>query len=327
MTTEITYSFNKQGELIIKSAFFLDYNTIAVFTSNDSDNLSIHIIGKTKSTIELSDLSELSSSTFYKKIFKYENGFGIIDNDDNIIVWPDYRKTEHLLYKIKNPFHSNSDSNKPNPYIVDYDSHSKRLIVALEDHNSINSARYWSTIELIDEKFKWLKGRTRKCKWIRNLSQLNLDNYPETEHRKFLQNKEWLFIEAITMLNSNPLIYTKGGSVSGLKSGPEYEFSIMSKFDSNGMWIENYNLENGKGVFSTNKKHYILQPHSSKNSLFVYSTEDFRLVDKISLTKRQNLGDNKPNAIKADIQDDMILIYNANFLNICRNTTHNIAYT
>ncbi len=323
MTTEITYSFNKKDNHIIKRAFFLDYDTVAVFTSNDTDNFSIHIIEKSESTIELSDISDISSSTFYKKIFRYENGFGIIDSDDNIILWTDYRKNEYLSYKIKNPFHSNSDNNKPNPYIVDYDSFSKKLIVALEDHDRINSARYWSTISLIDDKLGWLKGKTRKCKWTRNLTQLDLKNYPETEHRKFLGRDEWLFIEAISMINSKPLIYTKGGSITGLKSGPTFEFSIMSKFDSNGKWLENYFLENGKGVFTTNKKHYILQPHSKKASLLIYSTDDFRMIDKISLTTKQNLGANRPNAVKADIYDDLILIYNANFLNICRITTHN----
>lgn len=59
-----------------------------------------------------------------------------------------------------------------------------------------------------------------------------------------------------------------------------------------------------------------------------YETEHYELVDELSLTKKQNLGDYKNLSISTQLIGDNLRIYNANFMNNCMiKTTHNNVYT
>ena len=315
MKTEITYQFEIEEGFHIQEAFLLDKETLIVFTSGYPEKKVIHVIGKEYRRIDCSEISSLTKTVFYKVFFKYKNGFGIFDHDDTLVLWNDYLE-EPITYKVKIPFSSDKHGRKPFPIRVNYNEQKDIFMVVLEDFFHKNSGRYWSTLELNNNAFHIFK-KSKDCSWKQIYSQLRLNDYPLTQNSKY-PDTEWLNIKNLLFTNENIFVHTNGGGITRLKCGPSYEFNIMGKYDLNGNFIERFDLEFGVGSFTSDKKFFVLHNHKNKKRLSFYDLKTFDITDTLSLTPKQNVGTNKTGLIHSDFVDDTIIVYHANFLNLCK---------
>lgn len=167
-------------------------------------------------------------------------------------------------------------------------------------------ARFWAKLDLNHSKPNWS-----------NLNELNLKYYPQTEFGRFPWT-DWLNICDLMKKGDYLYIHTTGGAKTRLKSGARFEFSIVSKLSQNGNLLENYSIEEGTGIFTIKKDYFILHPRNKKRSLYFYNTESFKVDFEVSLTPKQNLGDQKSNFLRTDLIEENLYVYNSRFLNVCR---------
>ena len=150
---------------------------------------------------------------------------------------------------------------------------------------------------------------------IEKLRTLEINQYPATS-RNYAEG-EWLGIQALGVDEHRLLLHTNGGASTRTKSGPDFEFSIISEFDRNLRFIDNHMVEEGKVFFSADKKCFTVLSRNNKK-LLVYNTDHFQVEFEISLTPKQNLGAAKPKYLSVDIWKDNLYLYGKDFLNICK---------
>nr|WP_276898050.1 hypothetical protein [Pedobacter kyonggii] len=296
----------------------------AVFTSKYKEPSYLDILNSDNSilSINLSKILGFDTDNSYKCYFNLGIKFGIIHRSEELLLFDTNNSNDYEIVKISNPF-------KPDKYGIKTCAErastfliNNKLLFGLADYRCYGyPPRYLAYLE-IEKKISILGLGVRKttAKWA-ELIELPKKYFPETEFSKFQDNRDWLNIRALTQIENNILIHTTGGTSTRLKSGKAFEFNIIAKFDSEFKWIENFEVEKGFGRFSTDKKSFIQHPSNYRNKLFFYSTENSMKIDfKISLTAKQNLGNEKANQIQADKVNDIIFIYNHRFLNICKLT-------
>jgi hypothetical protein len=156
---------------------------------------------------------------------------------------------------------------------------------------------------------------------IKKTIELPKNEYPiskiQQEHAEFPM-QEWVHIRDIFCIEGSCYVHTLGWSHPRVLNGIYSDFSLISKFDHELNFICNFNIEDGFGNPSTTRKYFILNPRKKKSRLYFYNTSNFCIDDEVSLTPKQNLGTETNKWIKADLIDDLLLVYNAKFLHFCQ---------
>jgi hypothetical protein len=260
-------------------------------------------------------LEGLQKGVYYKSFFKYKTGFGLIDYTDTLMLWntPD---AQPEIIKISNPHPPDNYGLKYHTNHAMYNEDDGHLYFGIEERNRYGyPAKYWSKLELSQETSSASSNPQIIAKWG-NLNQLKLSNYPVTEFGKY--PNEWLSICSLRANNTGVFMHTIGGSVTRLKSGPAYEFSLITELNFKNEFIKNHIVEEGKGYFSTLKNYWICHPRKNKRKLLFYNTDNYCVDFEVSLTPKQNLADGSGIYVFADLYHDNLYIGNAHFFNICR---------
>jgi|GEM_PF-2915958 len=195
-----------------------------------------------------------------------------------------------------------------NPFLASFYLNTNELIVGLEDYGKIGyPPRYLVKLVFQDDRFTWGKPEP-----------LPLSKYPKTYFiENSLNSDDWLNIDALIAKNNSCYIHTTGGGITRQKSGQRFEFSIVSKFDQNLDWQDNYVIEDGLGIFSSDERYFVIRSKHKTGKLFFYDTDDFTLKFNISFTPKQNLGIQKKKHLQFDLYHDRLFVFHTKFLNIC----------
>jgi len=197
-----------------------------------------------------------------------------------------------------------------------YDNSDNTLLIGInDDKGPTEIARYWTVFKL--PKFPNEQGKEINIEW-NSVHDLNPEFYPKTYYNHQYPALEWINIMDMTKTDGLKYCYTTGGKLTRMKSGPEYEFSILSKIDTLDQIVKNLEVEKGKCSFSANQKFFLVRPKSKKR-LVVYNLKDMELAYEIPLKAQNNLGKIEGNTlVAADIFEDRLYIYSLDSLNICQ---------
>ncbi len=315
MKTETIYQYQLEPGYIINKIIPLSEYTCVVVISKYPDMAKIEIIGDNNKTIDISDLEGLQKGVSYKSFFKYKTGFGLIDYTDTLILWNTPNALPEKI-KISNPHPQDNYGLKYHTNHTMYNEDDGHLYFGIEERNRYGfPAKYWSKLELSHETSSASSNPQINAKWG-YLNQLELSNYPVTEFGKY--PNEWLSICSLMANNSGVFMHTAGGSVTRLKSGPEYEFSLITELNLKNEFIKNYPVEEGKGYFSASRNYWICHPRKNKKKLLFYNTNNYSVDFEVSLTAKQNLANGSSNYVFADMLGDNLYLGNGNFFNMCR---------
>ena len=323
MKTEIIDTIEVENDFMIYNALAIDNNLVILKSklarsSPFRDTTLIDIKGDISRTIDVSEISENRNVGIHENtIFPYKNGFGlIIHYKAELMLWeeldanPIYVKIEHK--------EAETGLKLSDDYIVhcSYDYTSDEIIIGIRPNNSPRVlSRYWA-------KLNFDKDHTSperiSASWNK-FHQLDLNKYPETYQKKIRSTlEEWLLIRNILLKDNKKYIITQGGRYSTSRSGPEFEFHILSLLDEKNNVIKNVELDFGKGKFSANKKYFVIRPKNRK-TLLVYNLDTLEVVFKIPLKEESNMG-TIPMKFQAsgELNNDLLYIYNFNMLNVCK---------
>ncbi len=308
MKTEIVSQYIREDDFYFNKVVAFNNHSFAILSSKYPNKLKLEIINEHLEKCYVSMLSELPElkGIFEFSLFAYKNSFGLIGGTQKILLWNNEAGRVEII-GISNPFRPDKDGYKYHTVNASTDHFHNTLYVSLEDkkHNGF-PARHWSQLDLNGNKVTW-----------KNLHELNLNHFPITKFGKYPET-EWLNILDLMIKKNNLYIHTTGGATTRTKSGKPYEFSIISQLNTNNEVLKNHSIEEGIGLFCADKNYFVLHPRNKKRKLHFYNTENFQLDFEISLTPRQNLGQQKSNFILSALTGDYICVYNAHFLNICR---------
>ena len=322
MRTEIKHIYTPRDGYFIDSVLPLEETITAVFTSKYEQPSFLDIIGLDKLilSIDLSTIKEFDTSNYYKCYFNLGEQFGMIHRAEELLLFDSKNPNDYEIIKILNPFKPDQHDRKTNAEKVSTFLIDNKILFGLADYSCYGfPPRYLTHLALTNKKgILGISKEKRIAKWDK-LEEIPKNHFPETQFSKFLDNRDWLNIRALTQINNDIFIHSTGGTSTRLKSGNAFEYNIVAKFDKEFNWIKNFEIEKGIGLFSTEKQNFILHPSNNRNKLFFYSTDkDLELDFEISLNAKQNLGKEKATQIQADKLNDSIYIYNHRFLNICK---------
>ncbi|MCG8307483.1 MAG: hypothetical protein MI975_08835, partial [Cytophagales bacterium] len=198
---------------------------------------------------------------------------------------------------------------------VSYDDSDNTFLIGINDKNGpAEIAKYWTILKLPELK---LGTNEINLEWD-NIQDLNPAFYPKTYYNHQYPNLEWLNIIEMVKVEGLKYCYTTGGSRTRMKSGPEYEFSILSKIDSQDQVIKNIEIKKGKRAFSADKKFLIVRPKSNKR-LLIYDLNNMELAFEIPLKPKNNMGEIDGNRlVSSDLFKDKLYVYSLEHLNICQ---------
>ncbi|MCG8308882.1 MAG: hypothetical protein MI975_15920, partial [Cytophagales bacterium] len=278
-----------------------------------SGNPILNIHGNYERRIELPNVKRYDELNGFCFFFKYKDGFGLAERFGRLSLCPnlsgDLKKVQ-----IAQPY---SIDRALQPFLsgISYRDLDDSFVLGIEDELSyFFPAKYWARMKLKNKKVFGF-NLPRLTPVLDELSVLEINKYPATS-RNYSEG-EWLSIQTFEVDANKLLIHTNGGASTRSKSGPAFEFSIISEFDRNLRFIDNYIVEEGKVFFSADKKYFIILSRNNKK-LFVYNKDNFQMDFEISLTPKQNLGTAKPKHISVDVWKDYLYIYGKDFLNICK---------
>lgn len=321
MKSEIMQSYRPREEYSINSILNIDKEKTIIFSSKYSSNSYIDLLvnGKVVDSLDLSEIDNFNTSGYYKAYFKTNNGFGMIYMAEEILFWDSIDLQNYKLIKILNPFLPDKHQRKTYASKAFYDENSNELICCLHDYFASGfPPRYISNLKFEDnKKFFGLFGSNTGAKWS-SLFELPKHNFPPTEFSKYNDNSDWLNIKELFVKNSNIYIHSTGGTSTRLKSGKDYEYNVIAMFDMNRNWCKNFEIKEGIGIVNTNKEYFILHPREKKSRLYFYNTDNFTIEFELSLTSKQNLGEENYNQMYADLIDNKLYVFNHKFLNICQ---------
>lgn len=286
-----------------------------ILLKHQSKKTVVSICGNSEKEIDLPDPKKSNELNFYTSFFKYKDGFGLADTFGKLIVCESLEKKLKSV-QLKHP-HPGAVQ-PPLPFLsnIAYREIDDSFVVGIEEAiSTFFPAKYWTQIKLDPQNIPGFDFLKRK-KTIKGLRVLDVNKYPETS-RGFSQD-EWLSIQTIGASESKTLIHTNGGAATRSKSGPDFEFSIISEFDDHFEFTKNHPVENGKVFFTSSKTHFIVLPQNNQK-LVVYNKDDFQVNFEVSLTGKQNLGMAKPKDVHyINMYKDYLYIGGKSFLNICR---------
>ncbi|MDD7885480.1 hypothetical protein [Flavivirga sp. 57AJ16] len=312
MKTEIRYQYKFRKGTEVLGVLPLSGNDLAIF-KHQLGNPTVSVYGNFEKEINLPNPTKFNNLNFYISFFKYKKGFGLSDSFGKIIL------CESLEYKLKSvqlkhPYPD--EATHPLPFLssVIYNEDDDTFIIGVEEATSVFfPPKYWTQIKIGNQNiFKFLKRKIA----IKELKTLDVKRYPKTS-RNFYDG-EWLNIQSIGAYKNKTLIYTNGGAATRSKSGPDFEFSILSEFDKDFKFIINHHLEKGKLFFTASQDYFILLPQSRKK-LIVYNKHNFQVDYEVSLTPKQNLGMAKSTDVYfVNMYGNYLYIGGKGFLNICK---------
>ncbi len=308
MKTEIIYQHDLEDEFGISKVVVFNNNSFGILSGKYPNKLKLEVINENWEKLYSCMISELPElqRIFEFSIFTLANSFGLIGGTQKLILWNNQARRLEIT-DISNPFLPDRDSYKHHTINASFNRFDKALYVSLEDKKMSGfPARYWSRLDLNGNNATW-----------GNLNELNLNHFPNTEFSKYPET-EWLNICDLMIKDSKLYIHTTGGTTTRLKSGKRYEFSIVSELTADNEVLKNNTVAEGEGIFSADKNYFVLHPRDNRRKLYFYNTINFELDFEISLTSKQNLGQQKSNFILSTSMSDYICIYNALFLNICK---------
>ena len=274
--------------------------------------IDIIVNGKVKDRIDLHSIEDYKQD--HKAIiFGYKNGFGLIHYDNNqhqyeyIYLW---ETIDNLYKKVKiiNPFPTDEFGWIAHPIQGSY-MENNSIVFSLKAYRHF-MAQYWSILQIADN--------FSSATWVTKLNELDLNLFPETYTKKNT-GSDWLSIIAISYINDKIHIQSNGGDRSRSKTGPAFEFNIISVYDMKGNPIRSVQIENGTGNYSSSKEYLIVRKEEDKNKLIFYKTMDYS-YEELSLTSKQNLGNIKLSVhdqIKTDSFLSKVWIYSRRFLHEC----------
>lgn len=323
MKTEIIHSYILRSGYFIDSVLPLTENKTAVFTSKYKEPSYLDIVSLDSSiiSVDLSKIPNFDTSSYDKCYFNLGDKFGLINKAEEFLLFDIDNINDYEIVSISNPFPPDKHNRKTNverasAFLID----NKLLFGLASFSHSGFPPRYLAQLTISkSNSFLGFGKQSTQAKWG-NLFELPKKHFPETEFGKFNDDSDWLNIRDLTQIENNILVHTTGGSSTRLKSGNSFEFNLIAKFDKEYKWIENFEIEKGLGRFSTDKKYFIQHPSDHRNKLYFYSTEDLKIEFDISLTAKQNLGQEKATQIQADKLGNTLFLYNHRFLNICNLT-------
>ncbi len=272
---KITYP---DSEEIVK-VLTLSKTSYVTLTKSFNKQYYLNINGKNGKRIALKIDSHNGLNRFCS-LFRYKKGFGIAESHGKIQLWQRPFNNAFTI-KIKSPYQK-EDYKKPFLSQVGYDLEADLFYVGVEEAPSIGfPAKYWSSFQMHSKSILKFRIALKKQK-LEKLNQLNVQDYPTTQ---VPDNKEdWLNILQLTMIYTRTFIFTNGGFITRTKSGPNFQFSILSEYDKSGNLVRKFEIEVGDVSFAGNNKHALLITRKNPRRLHIYSIDEMKLLDSISLT-------------------------------------------
>jgi len=267
----------------------------------------IEIRGGVNKTIQISDIIPKTVGINHTQIFTFKKGFGYMDwINSKLILWKEL-EGEPIIVNVRK---SDSLDLKMRPKcmaFVSYDSSDNTLLIGINDNGGpAQIARYYTILQLPELN----QGRVTEIniEW-NSVEDLNPDFYPKTYYNHQYPALEWLNIMDMIKVGDFKYCHTTGGKRTRMKSGPQYEFNILSKMDDKNRVIKNLEIEKGACFFSADKQFLLVHPKKSKHFM-VYDLEQMSLAYKIPRKPPIDIG-------QIDLFDDRIYVYNMGNLNIC----------
>lgn len=321
MKTEIIESyqtfedvFDFRNDFMITKVLPLSTNSYALLKKTLREDV-IEIRGNVNRTIEVSQIIPKSLQINHTSIFSFKKGFGYMDHQNSkLIIWEEL-EGEHIVVNVLKSEGFDLDIRKKCIAFVSHDDSDDTLLIGINDKKGPSEiARYWAILQLPNFK---LGAKEIELKWD-NIQDLNPNFYPKTEYNHQYPELEWLNIIGMVQTNGFKYCYTTGGQRTRMKSGPEYEFSILSKIDNQNQVIKNIEIEKGKRSFSANQKFLVVRP-KLKKKLLIYDLQKMELTYEVPLKPKNNMGKINGNSlVSADLYEDKLYVSSLEYLNICK---------
>lgn len=291
MKTELLYEYDLEEGIEISRVLPIDQDNFLVLVckaEKGKKEFCINIIGgntpiiagNNPRKIKVTPIQERDGLNHFTALFKYKSGFGLMEYTGRVLLWESLGG-KPVRVSIQDPFLSANEFVKGFTSFISHEGN--EFIIGIEEPISSGfPAKYWAKLALRPKSFFWIKSSFIRPD-LGKLYRLDLDQYPITSRHKFPEG-EWLNILQLIKREDKIYLHTNGGAASRTKSGPDYEFSILSILDRENNLIKNVNVEEGKGCFSTDKKYFILHPRKNKTKLLFYSLENLEIAFEVFIS-------------------------------------------
>lgn len=320
MKTEILLQYQPPQDWDIYKVLPVFDGNYIVYRYRYPDEFVIEIFGSSNRIIDVSEMVKKGPgiAVHYHGLFSYKNGFGLRDwNNSRILLWTDL-EADHTVINVQQSPQSQIEMRSQCIAFASFDATDNKMLLGINDDKGPSTlAKYWTTIDFQPTARLLSQGKDLTIEW-NDVHQLDPKLYPQTYFHYQYPWREWLNITDIAKLNRRTYIHTTGGQKTRMRSGPEYEFSILSALNEENTVLKNLEVDEGKSSFSANQKYFIQRPKKRKR-LLIYNLEEMELAYDIALKPQQNLGkmDGK-NMVRADLHDDTLYVYQFHHLNVCR---------
>ncbi|MEQ9297444.1 MAG: hypothetical protein RIF33_02725 [Cyclobacteriaceae bacterium] len=318
MKTEIIDTYSPQEGFMINKVLPVNQETHVILMSKLSPDYThkavIEIKGALNRKIDVSGFLPEKKGIVHQSIFAYKKGFGLRDHGHSLLLlWGELEQENPTIIHIEQSPHSEIEMRKNSLAFASYDESDNTILIGINDNKgSAATARYWASLQFLEEVEK---GNEISLEW-NEVHELDAERYPPTYYHG--SPLEWLGINDIIQVNEKKYIYSIGGGLSRMRSGPQYEFSILSVLDKENNVIKNIDVEEGKRSFSADKKYFMVRP-AKKKRLLIYDLETLEINYNIPLKADQNLGSIDGNiAVSADLYGNRLYVYTMSCLNICQ---------
>ena len=307
----------KRDDLLINNVLPLDNGNLLIMLTkgyggpDSPQKLIIEIKGNLQRTIDVSYLYRPNTGVHSKSIFRYKQGFGLIDHDHaHLYLWDTLEGSPQIL-TVHNSASKSIRINEKYLKFASYDDSNDSFVIGIGSSGSpVTYAKWWAELSLSN-------GKEPSAFWDQPV-QLNPENYPPTKFHYKDPALEWLNITDIICHQGRKFMITPGGQYTVGKTGVQFEFHILSVYDDQNRLVKNIELEFGGGRFTSDKKYFILKPKKKKR-LLVYNLKTLKLDFNIPLKSDSNMGPIPTNhGVLADLKDDLLYVYNLTTLNVCQ---------
>lgn len=263
-TYEGTFDFRKDF-MIVKVLPISNY-THVILKKRLSKEEVIEIRGNVNKTIQISSILPATLGINFTSIFPFKNGFGYMDHINSKLVLWDELEGEPIIINVLKSESLDLTMRKECIAFVTHDNSDNTLLLGINDNKGpAEIARYWTILQLPELTTEY--GTEINLEW-NSVQDLNPEFYPKTYYNHQYPTLEWLNINDIVKIDTEIYCYTTGGSRTRMKSGPEYEFSFLSKIDNQNQVVKNIEVEKGKGHLAPTKNS-LLCGQSQKKTCYI----------------------------------------------------------
>lgn len=311
MKSELIANYNLEDGTKISRVLPIDRNNflfLTVDSRSKEKKFCINLKGDIERKIEVAYVQNPHELNYFTSLFKFRNGFGLLEYTGRVWLW-DSLATDPKKFTIKDPFPSENSFVKGFASCISHDG--ENFVLGIEEPLSYGfPAKYWCSFELKSNFLFGLPLPGRKLS-MGAMYALDIAKYPETSRRQ----GEWLNILSLIKKGDKILLHTNGGAATRLKSGLDFEFSLLSVMDEENNHIRNFEIEKGMGTFSSDKNYFLLDPKNGKRRLMFYGLESFEVEFEISIS---DLKEGKSEFVFFDLCGDCLYAYGKDFLHIRR---------